>query len=128
MEQPTNLTALQERELHRALALLTGMKCEFCVVTPGGASFGDLQAAKSTRKRGAMQHPYGAITAHTKQHLNLDVPVGHTQRIPAGPYHPQRVQSTVCALIRNRWGEGAGATSAGTDYVEVLRVSDGSPA
>ena len=123
-ETTTGLTPLQERELKRALTLLTGMGCEFCVQTPGGETYGTLRATTDKRARSVRQHPYGAITAHARQHLKLDVPAGHTQRLPTGQYLPQRVQSSVCALVRAAWGEGAGVTSTGEDYVEVLRLFD----
>lgn len=47
-----------------------------------------------------------------------------TSDTATGQYLPQRVQSSVCALVRAAWGEGAGDTSTGEDYVEVLRLFD----
>jgi len=118
---------IQKRELIRAIDLIKALGCTYKIIAPDGQEYGDLKVlvpkTGKAGKRAPRKHPYGAVIAHVRQHLDMDAEVGIVQEVACGSLDPETVRSSICAVLTAAWGKDTYTTATQPGTVEVMRTS-----
>lgn len=125
MASETGLMPIQQAELNRALRLLQAFGCKYCVITPGGATFGDLKVSdEPVKRRKALEYPYGTVSNFLREAFNFKRAVGDVFVLDPKEYGIQRVQSTLGSMLIREWGHGTYVTQTNNGMIAVLRTAD----
>ena len=121
----TKLSPLQQQQLERICAALTGMGCRFGIMTPDGTHMGtDAFVPKKTPgKKAPPKYPVGSLRNHIRPYLQ-NIQTGQVGYVPVAPYDFETIQASICSYLRETWGQNTYTTSIDRKqgHVEVLRT------
>jgi hypothetical protein len=112
---------IQIRALHRHVAFIAALGCQFKIMAPNGEEFGSLAVVPPKPKR-KFAHKRGTLIDYFKPQINLDAEVAETQTIVCGSYEPEQIRRGVCSVLSKAWGKESYETSLEGKKVKVLRL------
>lgn len=111
---------IQIREIERTAKLLHGMGCQFKIITPDGAEYGELLAVQKKR---ANRFKPGELSSVYAAQIDLSFPVGEVQQVHIGAFPVRNMHSCICAYLTQKWGSNTYTTHANGDVIEIMRTA-----
>ena len=107
---------IEKKVIANAVRMLESIKVEYAIYLPNGEMLGSLKLKNAKRQS---RYEYGSLTEHCLSYLK-DAPKGEIISIPVAEFDHDRIQSTLCNLVRDKYGSGSYTTSRSKDSVDLL--------
>jgi hypothetical protein len=112
---------IQIRALHRHVAFIEGLGCQFKIIAPNGEEFGSLAVVPPKPKR-KFAYKRGTLIDYFKPQINFDAAVAEAQTIVCGRYEPEQIRRGVCRALTKAWGKDSYDTALEDNKVKVVRL------
>jgi len=112
--------AIIQRELDKAIKILSSINCKYAIEDPNGEIIGELRIEAKTKQRKPCKYPPAALSNYIRPFVQ-NLPEGIVTFIPYDQFERNDLQRSVCAMANKRWGKHTYTTHMLSDGLEMYK-------